>query len=91
MHLVTSTWASQVCHKKQQPCTLNNKIQCLNIVIAAENVAVEWEVTRKEQDEFAAKSQNKCQVAQEAGHFDEEIVSIKVKNRKGLFLHLTEN
>lgn len=49
----------------------------------AENVAREWQITRDEQDEFAVKSQNKAEEAQKAGRFQDEIVPVTVKSRKG--------
>ncbi|XP_037305411.2 acetyl-CoA acetyltransferase, cytosolic [Pungitius pungitius] len=51
--------------------------------ITAENVAKQWEVSREEQDRFAVQSQNKTEAAQEAGHFDQEIVPVVVSSRKG--------
>src|SRR5712671_2869237 len=49
----------------------------------AENVAKQWQITRKQQDEFAVASQNKAEAAQKAGRFKEEIVPVTVKTRKG--------
>ena len=49
----------------------------------AENVAKQWQITREEQDAFAAASQNKAEAAQNAGRFNEEIVPVTVKSRKG--------
>jgi acetyl-CoA C-acetyltransferase len=49
----------------------------------AENVAQKWQLTREEQDRFAAESQRKAAEAMEAGRFQEEIVPITVKTRKG--------
>ncbi|PZX16612.1 acetyl-CoA acetyltransferase [Palleronia aestuarii] len=49
----------------------------------AENVAEKWQISREQQDEFAASSQNKAEAAQKAGKFDDEIVSFTVKGRKG--------
>ena len=49
----------------------------------AENVAEQWEITRDMQDVFAVASQNKAEAAQKAGKFDEEIVPVTVKTRKG--------
>ena len=49
----------------------------------AENVAEKWQITREEQDEFAASSQNKAEEAQNTGKFVDEIASVLVKNRKG--------
>ena len=49
----------------------------------AENVAEKWQITRDNQDEFAAASQNKAETAQKAGKFKDEIIPVTVKNRKG--------
>lgn len=49
----------------------------------AENVARQWQITREEQDTFAANSQNKAEAAQKAGKFDEEIAAVTIKTRKG--------
>jgi len=49
----------------------------------AENVAAQWEIDRDTQDAFAVASQNKAEVAQKAGRFDDEIVAFTVKTRKG--------
>jgi acetyl-CoA C-acetyltransferase len=49
----------------------------------AENVAKQWQITRKQQDEFAVASQNKAEAAQKAGRFKDEIVPVTVKTRKG--------
>ena len=49
----------------------------------AENVAEKWQLTRDEQDAFAAHSQSKAEDAQKAGKFKDEIVPVTVKTRKG--------
>ena len=49
----------------------------------AENVATKYQITRVEQDAFAAASQNKAEAAQKAGKFKDEIVPVTVKTRKG--------
>ena len=49
----------------------------------AENVAQKWQLTRDEQDTFAASSQAKAEDAQKAGKFKDEIVSVVIKGRKG--------
>jgi acetyl-CoA C-acetyltransferase len=51
--------------------------------ITAENVAEKWQITREEQDAFATGSQNKAEVALEAGRFIDEIARVTVKGRKG--------
>ena len=49
----------------------------------AENVAEKWQITRDQQDEFAAKSQQKAEAAQSAGRFKDEIAPVTIKTRKG--------
>src|SRR5215813_2386297 len=49
----------------------------------AENVAQKWQITRAEQDAFAASSQNKAEAAQKSGRFKDEIIPVTVKTRKG--------
>lgn len=48
----------------------------------AENVAEKWQITRDEQDAFAAKSQNKAEEAIKSGRFKDEIVPVTVKSRR---------
>jgi acetyl-CoA C-acetyltransferase len=49
----------------------------------AENVAKKWQLTRDDQDAFAAGSQQKAEAAQNAGRFAEEIVPVTIQTRKG--------
>jgi acetyl-CoA C-acetyltransferase len=49
----------------------------------AENVAQQWQITREQQDEFAAASQDKAEKAMKAGRFKDEIVPVTIKGRKG--------
>jgi acetyl-CoA C-acetyltransferase len=49
----------------------------------AENVAEKYQITREQQDEFAAGSQRKAVAAIEAGRFKDEIVPVKISTRKG--------
>jgi acetyl-CoA C-acetyltransferase len=51
--------------------------------ITAENLAEKYEITRMEQDEFAAWSQQKAQAAIESQRFVDEIVPVEVPGRKG--------
>jgi acetyl-CoA C-acetyltransferase len=51
--------------------------------ITAENVAKEYQITRLQQDEFAAASQQKASAAQKAGKFKDEIAPVTVTTRKG--------
>ncbi|MGC8533907.1 MAG: acetyl-CoA C-acetyltransferase [Rhizomicrobium sp.] len=51
--------------------------------VTAENVARQWQITREQQDAFAVASQNKAEAARKAGRFNDEIVPVVVKERKG--------
>ncbi|GAB6155153.1 thiolase family protein [Desulfosporosinus burensis] len=44
--------------------------------ITAENVAMKYEITREQQDAFAASSHQKAWAAQSSGRFDDEIVPV---------------
>jgi acetyl-CoA C-acetyltransferase len=52
----------------------------------AENVAKQFEISRREQDEFAAASQQKAEAAQKAGKFKAEITPIEIASKKGTTL-----
>ena len=50
----------------------------------AENINDIWGISRKEQDEFAAASQQKTEAAQAAGKFEAEIVPVPVKVKRDM-------
>ncbi|WP_374311340.1 acetyl-CoA C-acetyltransferase [Dongia sp.] len=49
----------------------------------AENVAQKWQITRDQQDAFAAASQQKAEAAMKAGKFKDEIAPVTIAGRKG--------
>jgi acetyl-CoA C-acetyltransferase len=49
----------------------------------AENVAKQYGISRQEQDEFAAHSQQKAEAAQKAGKFKDEIIALEIPSKKG--------
>jgi acetyl-CoA C-acetyltransferase len=51
--------------------------------ITAENIAQQFQITREDQDKFAASSQAKAAKAQAEGKFAAEIIPITIKNKKG--------
>ncbi|MEH7419335.1 acetyl-CoA C-acetyltransferase [Neobacillus drentensis] len=51
--------------------------------VTAENLAEKYEISRIEQDEFSAWSQQKAQAAIESNRFADEIVPVEVPGRKG--------
>jgi acetyl-CoA acyltransferase 2 len=56
----------------------------LPMALTAENLAVEYNITRQECDEFALLSQNRWTAAHVNGHFKDEIAPIELKGRKGM-------
>lgn len=50
--------------------------------ITAENIASKYDISRAEQDDFAAKSQQKAEAAIKAGKFKNEIVPVTIKQKK---------
>src|SRR6202023_3307556 len=52
----------------------------------AENVAKKYDISRRQQDEFAAASQQKAEAAQKAGRFKAEIVPVEITAKKGTTL-----
>jgi acetyl-CoA C-acetyltransferase len=57
-------------------------ITFVHMGITAENIAQKYGISRQEQDEFAAESQNKTAAAQAAGKFKSEIIGIEIPGRK---------
>ena len=53
-----------------------------HMMITAENVAEKYGISREELDEFSANSQQKCEAAQAAGKFKDEIVPVEIKQKK---------
>jgi acetyl-CoA C-acetyltransferase len=51
--------------------------------VTAENIAKQFDISRDEQDAFAATSQQKTEAAQNAGTFDAQIIPVVIPQRKG--------
>lgn len=54
-----------------------------HMAVAVETLAKRYGIGRREQDEFAARSQARCAEAQRGGRFDEEVVPFAIPQRKG--------
>jgi len=54
--------------------------------VTAENIAREREISRADQDAFAAESQRKAGRAWETGVFAEEVVPVEIQQRKGTLI-----
>lgn len=51
--------------------------------VTAENIVEKYGISREEQDEFAAASQQKAAAARAEGRFDSQIVPVSIPQRKG--------
>ena len=49
----------------------------------ADNVAEDWNISREDQDAFAARSQARWEAANQAGVFQDEITPVSIPHRKG--------
>ena len=56
----------------------------------AENVAKAYNISREQQDVFAAASQQKAELAQKAGRFKDEIVPVSIVSKKGTVVFDTD-
>ena len=61
-------------------CAMNN----YHMGITAENIAEKYNISREEQDAFAALSQQKASKASEDGEFTQEIVPVQIKKGKAV-------
>jgi acetyl-CoA C-acetyltransferase len=59
--------------------------------VTAENVAAKWNITRKDQDEFALSSQQKNEKAQRDGKFKDEITPILIDTKKNSIFEADEH
>ena len=57
-----------------------------HMIQTADNICADprWNLSREELDEFALKSQLKAEAAQKSGAFDNEIVAVEIKQKKGV-------
>lgn len=55
----------------------------IHMGITAENIAEQYGLTREQQDEFSAWSQQKAEQAVKSGRFQEEIVPVSIPQKKG--------
>jgi acetyl-CoA C-acetyltransferase len=67
-------------------CMINDGLWCamenVHMGITAENIAEKYKISRKEQDAFAASSQQKTEKAIKEGKFKKEIVPVMIPQRK---------
>ena len=51
--------------------------------ITAENVAKQFNISREDQDQFAAESQQRTEKSQKDNVFAQEIIPVTIQSRKG--------
>jgi acetyl-CoA C-acetyltransferase len=61
----------------------NDPLSGLVMGDTAEKLASQYEISRDEQDEYALRSQQRAAAATAAGNFNDELVPVQIKDRKG--------
>lgn len=80
-------WGSKMGDAKAVDSMLNDGLMDVfnhyHMGITAENVAEKYGITREDQDQLSATSQQRASKARAEGRFKDEIVPVEVKDRKG--------
>ena len=69
---------------------LHDPFQTIHMGVTAENIAAKWGISREEQDQLAVESHRRAQKATEAGYFQEQIVPVMLKSKKGEVAYNTD-
>jgi acetyl-CoA C-acetyltransferase len=82
-----SRWGHRMGHDRMVDVVIQDGLWCsfgqTHMGITAENIAEKFGFSREDQDEFAAKSQQKAESAIKSGRFKDEIVPVVVSQRRG--------
>ena len=82
-----SRWGARMGNNEVVDVMIKDGLWCafndVHMGITAENIAERWNLTREQQDQFAAASQQKCEAAQAENRFANEIVPVIIPQRKG--------
>ncbi|TQK63260.1 acetyl-CoA C-acetyltransferase [Brevibacillus sp. AG162] len=86
-YLVKNRWGSKFGNLSMEDALLSDGLICSltgeHMGMTAERLAVQYGISREEQDHFAYESHVRAAAAMEAGTFESEIVPIEIKDRKG--------
>ncbi|MCC8435783.1 thiolase family protein [Brevibacillus sp. M2.1A] len=86
-YLVKNRWGSKFGNLSMEDALLSDGLICSltgeHMGLTAERLAVQYGISREEQDCFAYESHVRAAAAIEAGTFANEIVPIEIKDRKG--------
>ncbi len=85
--LPQARWGVRMGHVQVLDTMIHDGLTCsfgdTHMGITAENVATKFNLSREEQDAYAAKSQQKAEAAIKSGRFKDEIVPVEVPQKKG--------
>ena len=88
-------WGARMGHTQMLDVMIQDGLWCafndVHMGITAENIAERWNLSRTEQDEFAAASQQKYQAALAENRFANEIVPVVIPQRKGDPIEFTQD
>lgn len=70
--------------------TLTDPFGVGHMGVTAENLSEKYDITREQQDEFSAQSQQRAVNAIEQGYFKDQIVPFELKQRKGTVIFDTD-
>ncbi len=80
-------WGHRMGHGEIEDGMIKDGLWCaiedVHMGITAENLAEQYNISRREQDEYAAESQRRAQEAIAQKRFAEEIVPVEIPQRKG--------
>ena len=85
-YVPSARWGARMGHKQFEDGVIDILTWPLDMShngVTAENVAKKYDVSRGEQDAFAATSQQRACAAIETGVYKDEIVPVELKDRKG--------
>lgn len=85
--LPQARWGARLGHVQVLDTMLHDALLCsfdgTHMGITAENVAEKFKISREEQDAFAARSQQRAEMAIKSGRFKDEIVPVEIPQRRG--------
>ncbi|MFJ7928925.1 thiolase family protein [Peribacillus sp. NPDC096448] len=87
-YIVKNRWGNKFGNLTMEDALLADGLICSlendHMGVTAERLAEKYGIRREEQDKFAYQSHKKAWKAIEEGRFNREIISLKIKDRKGL-------
>lgn len=80
-------WGARMGDFKMVDTMIKDGLSCAfndyHMGVTAENIAEQWNLTREDQDAFAASSQQKAEKAMKEDKFQDEIIPIEIPKRRG--------